>query len=160
MMRGKKARPSLSICYIIVALILIGIFLISMFNFLTGIRGETALNWGILLPRNYQLIYGTDTGPSFFGDGHFYHVLHYKRGINGSFIVDFSNEKSADIEDKLMNILGYLDVDSTYMIDFNETYYWKEVTSSPTGHEEIITKALYLLYQPDKKHLYIVRFKI
>ena len=108
-----------------------------------------AMNWSLRLPGNYQITYSADSEPNVFGDGPRYHIFSYRHGIEDSFLDDFSQDKDLDFEAEVEIVLGYLDIQDN-LIDFDEPYLWKKVTSAP-GDDN-----LYLIYQGSNDYLYIV----
>ena len=145
----------------IIILTILAILLTMSMQFIVSLRWEIALKWAVLIPRGYEITYCADTGPAFFGDGVFYYELYYEHGIKKSFLKDFYSEKDAQFEAKVIENLGYIHLNTNEGIDFNEEYYWRELTYIPNiSGPKIVTRALYMVYQPDKKYLYLIRFKI
>lgn len=123
-------------------------------------RNTISVNWGVKLPKNYEITYSADSGAGPFNDGFRLHVFYYEKGINTSFLNDFSDEKDKAMEEEVNNILSHLEIDPEESVDFNQPYKWKRITYIPDGGIDIATKGLYLIYQPHNNCLYVVDYKI
>jgi len=80
------------------------------------------LNWGIILPNDFNEEYYIDTGASFHGDGQRYSVF---KGNN--FLTSLKTEKNEELENEISNLYVSLDVPKENQIDFSHTYGWTKV---------------------------------
>ncbi|MTI96573.1 MAG: hypothetical protein FH749_14050 [Firmicutes bacterium] len=118
------------------------------------------INWGIKLPTNYEVIYRIDPGQTPFGDGFRYSILYYEKGVSEPFLDDFSSQQDLELEQGVEEILNHLSIDKENAIDFSQPYLWKSDTFIPSEREGIVTKAIFLIFQPSTNYLYVVHFKI
>ncbi len=83
-------------------------------------------NWNINLPREYEEIYHTDSGPSFHGDGERYAIFQYENLDEINSLLEWEN-KNDYVEPRIKEILDNLEVSKEYYPDFNNDfrYYYK-----------------------------------
>lgn len=152
---GKGIKKITNLAITVICLLVI---LVIGYNYLTSYGTAVSLNWGIRLPRGYDMAY-SESDKGSFGDGVRFTVLHYKTGIRNSFLEEFSKETNESMEKQVLEHLRNLNIDGDFTIDFNLPYHWK-VVSFESDSNSIVTRAIYLVYQPHQRRLYIVEFKV
>lgn len=105
------------------------------------------MNWKINLPREYEEIYYTDSGPSFHGDGERYSVFKYETLNEINNVVEWREKNN--IEPFVMSILGRLEVPKEYYPDFNDDFrYYYEMKEDRSE--------IYIILNSRLKKVYIV----
>jgi hypothetical protein len=107
------------------------------------------LNWSIILPKDYKVIYSADSGPSFNGDGERYHIFEYKNEENVDNSLKWKSEKNDNFELKIKEILDNLNVSNESRPDFQSKY--KYYSQMKEDNSEI-----YLIFMADTKKLYVI----
>lgn len=137
----------ISITIILFAILLIGAFVYANFN--KPYSEIINMNWSIKLPKDYKEIYSTDSGPSFHGDGTRYHIFQYSSSNDIDRALDWANDKNAEMESKVTEILKRLIIPIEYAPDFQNQYrYFITVKKGPS--------TIYFIFVPTSKKLYII----
>lgn len=107
------------------------------------------LNWSIKLPDSYKIIYSTDSGASFHGDGQRYHIFEYKNENKISQALNWINAKNAAMESEINKVLNNLNVPKENMPDYGKEYKYYIRTKEDSSK-------IYLIFAADTRKLYII----
>lgn len=79
-------------------------------------------NWNISLPRGCALLYKSDSGPSFHGDGERYHVFKYEDDViwNEPF---YELRVTENDEERILEIIDNLNINKEFYPDFENINY-------------------------------------
>ncbi len=106
------------------------------------------INWKINLPREYEEIYYTDSGPSFHGDGKRYSIFQYESLDEINNILDWKT-RNDNIEQPIINILEKLEVPKEYYPNFNDEFkYYYNIEEDRSQ--------IYIILNSNLKKVYIV----
>lgn len=139
----------LLILYIIILVIMIPI---TAFTYKQITKPYTEIinsNWDIKLPNSYKEIYSIDSGASFLGDGERYHIFEYEYKDITNMDLNWQENKNAEVEPTINEILINLDVPQINIPNFNKGYRYYSKTEK--DHSEI-----YLILFPNTKRLYVI----
>lgn len=141
-------RKTLIIIAVIVSLILIYINTMGNYIFVLNV------NWNTGIPRSDKVVYIKDSGASFLGDGMTYsvHSYKFKKKIEKLNNLHWTGSTNSELEDEINTSfkLQQLNIDSQYMIDFNDDYlYYVEKRKGDT-------EKLYIIYMYNQKKIYII----
>ena len=135
--------------------VLAAIALLPFLSMLTGSGGSAGsyaqvvnLNWELELPAEAVLLYETDSGPSFHGDGERYHVLGYSSSPETA--LDQQTAHLALSPEGAAEILEHLEVPEDQRPDFSACR-WYSAAHPTDGRNR-----LYLGLDPDAVTLYVV----
>lgn len=119
----KKLNRVIVVSLIIIILLII--FTIGLYKYMCNYMSTAKtfeLNWGIILPNDFNEEYYIDTGDSFHGDGQRYSVF---KGNN--FLTSLKTEKNEELENEISNLYVSLNVPKENQIDFSHQYSWTKI---------------------------------
>lgn len=140
--------------FIIISLTIIIVLIISlialykiMSNYMS-VAKTFELNWGIILPNNFEEEYYVDTGASFHGDGERYSVF---KGNN--FMTSLKKEKNQELENELSELYTSLKVSKENQINFQHQYSWTKIISKDDDRNYI-----YCIFDEEVNKFYFYEF--
>lgn len=104
-------------------------------------------NWGIVLPKGCHLVYETDSGASFHGDGERYHV--FSCPVEGEAALPVEETVTLEDERWINQILSGLSVDRAYYPELSENVRLGRYAQGDGSR-------MYLLYDGTKGRLYVI----
>ncbi len=108
-----------------IIIILLVTFTIGFYKYICNymsIAKTFELNWGIILPNDFNEEYYIDTGASFHGDGQRYSVFKWN-----NFLTSLETEKNEELENEISNLYISLNVPKENQIDFSHQYSWTKI---------------------------------
>ena len=123
----KKFKIFIKIALTIIIIIILIISMIALYKFVSNYMSVVKtfeLNWGIILPNDFEEEYYVDTGASFHGDGKRYSVF---KGNN--FMTSLNKEKNQELESEISELYISLNVSKENRINFSHQYSWTKIIS-------------------------------
>ncbi|SCJ60459.1 Uncharacterised protein [uncultured Clostridium sp.] len=105
-------------------------------------------NWKINLPREYEEIYYTDSGPSFHGDGERYSIFQYETLKEVDNLLQWQ-DKNNYADHNIKEILYKLEVPKKYYPDLNGELKYYYITKEDRSK-------LYIIFNRDLRKIYII----
>lgn len=112
--------------------------------------GTIALNWGVELPDRYTVVYETDTGASFGGDGMRCHVFTWQDGSALEELLPWSEEDEVGIA-LAEEMLTELDVPEEEWPDLSACLSWHGNIREEDPRDQLV-----ILYLPESKTLWVL----
>lgn len=109
----------------LIIIILLVTFTIGLYKYMCNYMSTAKtfeLNWGIILPNDFNEEYYIDTGASFHGDGQRYSVF---KGNN--FLTSLKTERNEELENEISNLYVSLNVPKENQMDFSHQYSWTKI---------------------------------
>ncbi len=134
-------------------IIILTISLIMLFNYIKNymsVAKTFELNFGIILPSDFQEEYYIDTGPSFHGDGERYSVF-----TGNSFLTALTEEKNEDLEQTITELVKKLNIPKKEQINFQHKYAWVKITKKDDERNY-----LYCIYDKEITKFYFYEFLV